>query len=352
MNYNVFISSKSEDYPYARQIYNLLVANGLNVFLADTELSKKGIAEYGEVIDEALDSAEHLVVVASNAEYVRSPYVKNEWRIFLEEKRSGRKNGNIITVLKDESMVGSLPVSLRLFQSFTFDNFEKIVGFLTKSNEDTLPAPPQTATKSDTSDINYQKAWAEWYKTREQRSAQRAQGIFEVGDIYDDGTKRGVVFEISDDGRHGKIISFEHSKQKWAYGNWLGAFGSSSMPCNQTVNTYNDDGLINMQRIMTLDNWETNYPAFAWCHSLGKEWYLPTIKEYQTIMSHQIVEVINQTLVQNGAKECIKSDTWYWTSVEDKNHSAFYIEFLGLARVEISSLNKSNSATVRAVAKF
>ena len=62
--YNVFISSKSEDYPLAREIYSFLTKNGLSVFFADIELQKIGKADYSVAIDEALDESEHMVVVA------------------------------------------------------------------------------------------------------------------------------------------------------------------------------------------------------------------------------------------------------------------------------------------------
>ena len=53
--YDVFISSKSEDYPIAEKVYDFLVANGLTVFLASTELSRIGEAEYSEAVDAAID---------------------------------------------------------------------------------------------------------------------------------------------------------------------------------------------------------------------------------------------------------------------------------------------------------
>lgn len=40
----MFISSKSEDYPIAEKVYDFLVANGLTVFLASTELRRIGEA--------------------------------------------------------------------------------------------------------------------------------------------------------------------------------------------------------------------------------------------------------------------------------------------------------------------
>lgn len=53
--YGVFISSMSEDYPIAEKVYDFLVANGLTVFLAITELRRIGEAEYSEAVDAAID---------------------------------------------------------------------------------------------------------------------------------------------------------------------------------------------------------------------------------------------------------------------------------------------------------
>lgn len=128
MNYDIFISCKSEDYPIARKVYQYLKGQNYSVFLADTELRKKGNAEYGKIIDEALDTATHMIIIASNPEYIRSTYVESEWRIFMEEKRAGRKTGNIITIINFP--ISALPISLRVFQSFVVNDFVKITDFL------------------------------------------------------------------------------------------------------------------------------------------------------------------------------------------------------------------------------
>lgn len=128
MNYDIFISCKSEDYPVARKVYQYLKGQKYSVFLADTELRKKGNAEYGKIIDEALDTATHMIIIASNPEYIRSTYVESEWRIFMEEKRAGRKTGNIITIINFP--ISALPISLRVFQSFVVNCFVKITDFL------------------------------------------------------------------------------------------------------------------------------------------------------------------------------------------------------------------------------
>ena len=92
MQYDVFISCKSDDYPFARKVYQYLKGQNYKVFLADAELRKKGNTEYGKIIDEALDSATHMIIIASKPEYINSSYVQSEWRTFIEEKRTGRKD--------------------------------------------------------------------------------------------------------------------------------------------------------------------------------------------------------------------------------------------------------------------
>lgn len=129
MNYDIFISCKSEDYPVARKVYQYLRDQKYSVFLADTELRKKGNAEYGKIIDEALDYATHMIIIASKSEFIRSPYVQSEWRTFIEEKRTGRKTGNIITII-DGFQINSLPISLRQFESFDFNSYTEICAYL------------------------------------------------------------------------------------------------------------------------------------------------------------------------------------------------------------------------------
>lgn len=101
MQYDVFISCKSDDYPFARKVYQYLKGQNYKVFLADAELRKKGNTEYGKIIDEALDSATHMIIIASKPEYINSSYVQSEWRTFIEEKRTGRKTGNIVTITEN-----------------------------------------------------------------------------------------------------------------------------------------------------------------------------------------------------------------------------------------------------------
>ena len=123
--YDVFISSKSEDYKYAEQIYDFLVDQGLSVFLACRELKIIGEAKYALAIDEALDEARHMVVMLSSADYAKSKWVQYEWSTFEIDKRSGYREGNLLIVKFPEVEQKKLPPALRHNETFLFDSFKE-----------------------------------------------------------------------------------------------------------------------------------------------------------------------------------------------------------------------------------
>lgn len=124
--YDVFISSKSEDYRIANDVYNFLASNDVKVFFADAQLKELGTSEYSDVIDNVIDSVKHMIVVGSKIEYIESKWVKTEWRAFTDEIRAGRKNGNIITIL-DGLSPAELPLALRNVQSFPADSYKDAI---------------------------------------------------------------------------------------------------------------------------------------------------------------------------------------------------------------------------------
>lgn len=152
MKYDVFISCKSEDYNIGRQVYEFLTnyrGLNLNVFMADKELRKRGNADYGKIIDEALDSSTHLVIVSSNADYLKeetSSYVYEEWHTFVEEIRSGRKKGNIMTIFTDSVNLKDVPIAIRNRQSFPFTEYSSIVNYLNVVDS-SVPEIPESKTQ-------------------------------------------------------------------------------------------------------------------------------------------------------------------------------------------------------------
>lgn len=127
MEYDVFISCKSEDYPLAEKLYYYLKHNGFNVFLSSKELRRLKDSEYMDAISDALDSTYHLIVLGSSKENIKSKWVKFEWTTFLNEQLSGRKSGQIMTFLDGNLSIAALPIQLRHFESFNLDNFQDTI---------------------------------------------------------------------------------------------------------------------------------------------------------------------------------------------------------------------------------
>ena len=73
-----------------------------------------------------------MIVVASSAENAMSKWVKAEWRMFVNEMRAGRKQGNLITVLIGDVNPHDLPLSLRCVEAIRFgpEAFERIFRYV------------------------------------------------------------------------------------------------------------------------------------------------------------------------------------------------------------------------------
>jgi len=120
--HDVFISAKSSDYPSARQVFEFLRLQNVRAFLSSESLPLLGNSDYSKVIDTALESARHMIVVTSTKENVESSWVEMEWRFFINEKRSGRKQGNLVTVIAGGLLAEALPPSLRYYECIRLDN--------------------------------------------------------------------------------------------------------------------------------------------------------------------------------------------------------------------------------------
>jgi hypothetical protein len=127
----------------------------------------------------------------------------------------------------------------------------------------------------------------------------RSSKTYKVGDLYDENGKRGVVFEVSADGKHGKIVSLAEKRLEWAnsdFDSWGEKIGADS----------ETDGAVNMAVVQRIPNWREKYPAFAWCADLGEEWYLPAINELKAISDIRKILNVRYEL--------------YWSSTENKEY--------------------------------
>lgn len=109
---------------------------------------------------------------------------------------------------------------------------------------------------------------------------------FAIGDTYSENGVEGIIFYVTDDGLHGKIVSTDETICQWSAEN-IKTYASLSY-----------DGMENMKRIQGISGWHEKYPAFAWCADKGEGWYLPTIDELWGICELNI------------------SNNYYWSSIE------------------------------------
>jgi hypothetical protein len=74
-----------------------------------------------------------MVVVASRKEHVEAPWVEAEWGLFINEKRSGRKKGNVLPIVAGSMKIEDLPIGLRAFETRFLNDpatFDQILEYL------------------------------------------------------------------------------------------------------------------------------------------------------------------------------------------------------------------------------
>ena len=126
--YDVFISSKSEDYPIAREICSFLEDKGYAVFFAEKSIPFGADSLFKKTIDSALDSAMNMIVVCSNPEFLKDGWVYYEWNTFSVEILSGRKSkSNILTIIDTSLSVNKLPIGLRSYQALYIDSYKETI---------------------------------------------------------------------------------------------------------------------------------------------------------------------------------------------------------------------------------
>jgi len=128
---DVFISAKSEDLQYAQQVFDFLTKYGRKVFWSPMSLLATGNSDYRKEIDQKLENTKHMLVVTTDPKHVESGWVQHEWGSFCNEKRSGRKAGNLLTLVTPGILARDLPLGLRQYEVWQFEseNFEKLLQY-------------------------------------------------------------------------------------------------------------------------------------------------------------------------------------------------------------------------------
>lgn len=108
-------------------------------------------------------------------------------------------------------------------------------------------------------------------ETKTQIKSDLSEKRYDIGDLYDDGEIKGYIFDISDDGLHGRIVY----PQMLDAERWCIKEQKNDLP----ETTAEEDGEENMKIIRAIPDWQNKFPAFAACARLGSRWYLPTLYE-------------------------------------------------------------------------
>ena len=127
-------------------------------------------------------------------------------------------------------------------------------------------------------------------------------GVYQIGDYYNRNGKQGVVFEVWDGGRHGKIVSLDETSATWN-------------------------------------------SAIKWCRNKGDDWYLPAKYELMAISNNK--SKIDFTVAKYGTKLSIYR--FHWSSTEHHEVCAWSVRIDDGDTYDRSKLGNS---CVRAVSAF
>lgn len=178
----------------------------------------------------------------------------------------------------------------------------------------------------------------------ERKAAQQAAKTYKVGDYYNENGKEGVVFDVWDNGRHGKIVSIDQEKLRWCtdeqYDKEI-VVGADSK----------SNGKANTDKVMARSD-SDQYPAFTWCRNKGADWYLPAIDELELLLLNDNVhDAVNKTLAQKGGAKLYDKGEFmvYWSSTE---YNFFCAWRVGMLSGYTSNPSKYYDFYVRAVSAF
>ena len=136
---------------------------------------------------------------------------------------------------------------------------------------------------------------------------------YQIGEIIDFGTEKGIVFYVDEGGTTGKAVSFTEK---------LGLLWAQSGTTFNCAASSEDDGEFNTDKIKQVGI--EYHPAAKWCTDLGNGWYLPAISEGIAFVTK--AATLNPILASNGGTEIKDSGMdWYWSSTEGEDEPNYEV---------------------------
>ena len=288
MKYDVFISYSSKNSAAVQAICHQLEDNNIKCWMAPRDIPVG--AKYASVITQAIKECKAVVLVFSEYSAI-SPWVESEINIAFSNRK---------------------PIVPYKIDTTPLENYDEF--YLMLNNRHWIEAYPDFKTRfADLVTVISNLVGAKTSNVT--KPTPTPAKTYKVGDYYNDGVREGVVFEVSEDGKHGKIISVVEGIAKWSISN------------DVAYTTYTDYGLKNAIKIKSISNWRDKYPAFAWCADLGEGWYLPATDELYAIYNRRTE--INDTLKARGMDILGAKAAWLWSSSEINAVGAYEFKMSG-----------------------
>ncbi len=119
--------------------------------------------------------------------------------------------------------------------------------------------------------------------------------IYEIGDLYDNGTIKGIVYEVDESGQHGKIVSLNEYKGYYGY-------GYSNYLNNCTSHT---DGRYNKEQLWASG---ASYNPYYPMPPKSSPWYIPSWEELHVLS--EVAPRLNTAMVANGGVQFTLTGGW------------------------------------------
>lgn len=187
--FDVFICFKDEPKgkAFGQDFYNLLTSRGYRVFFSAATLKSLAGEEYEPYIYAALQSARVMIVIATGAENVNSPWVKNEWQRFLLLMREDK--GRLLIPAVSDMRPEELPADFSHLEAVSLNEMTGAAILLERTNatvhkeEQQVALPEVVRGNIELEDGEWAVAqrWFEQALNANPRSGEAYLGLFLIG---------------------------------------------------------------------------------------------------------------------------------------------------------------------------
>ncbi|MBE6625414.1 MAG: TIR domain-containing protein [Ruminococcaceae bacterium] len=125
----------TQDSVWAGKLYDSIKKSGLNPFYSEREIGDRVGEDYEALILYALHTSKSMIVVCSHEEYLRTPWVRNEYTRYYSMMTDNEKQSNSIMIAFDQDVIEripGIPGKIQGVEFHSFDASQKITDFVSK----------------------------------------------------------------------------------------------------------------------------------------------------------------------------------------------------------------------------